>query len=144
MVVYRHSVTFNAPIRFVYDWCTDFREDDPQITGSNYRRIILEKTNKRVIYASDKIGIDGKPKLAVRIVTLSQSKFAWDLDYVAEEDLERGEYRLKKIGKEKTKLDMVFRNKWKNGKGPSRAELKASTKASWDAFAPALERDYLM
>jgi hypothetical protein len=129
VVVYRHSVIFNAPIKFVYEWCTDYREDDPQITGASHRRIILDKTNRRAIYASSKTGSDGKTKLAVRIVTLFPSKYAWDLDYVAEEDLERGEYRLKKLGKEKTRLEMVFRNKWKNGKGPSRAEFEAATKA---------------
>jgi len=32
MVVYRHSVIFNAPIKFVYNWWTDYREDDPQFT----------------------------------------------------------------------------------------------------------------
>ena len=37
---------------------------------------------------------------------------------------------LKKIGKEKTRLDMVFRNKWKNGRSPSRAEFETATKTS--------------
>jgi hypothetical protein len=144
MVVYRHSVTFNAPIKFVYDWCTDYREDDPQLYGASYRRIILDKTKKRVIYASNKQGSDGSQKLAVRIVTLSPSTHSWHLDYFAEEDLEQGEYKLKKLGKEKTRLDMVFKNKWKNGTGPSREEFVSSTKSSWDAFAPALERDYAL
>jgi len=144
MAVYRQSVVFNAPIRFVYDWRTDYREDDPKITGADYRRIILEKTKKRVIYASEKTGSDGVSKLAVRIVTLFPSKYSWDLDYVGEEDVERGKYGLNKIGKEKTRLDMVFRNKWKNGIGSSRAEFEAETKTSWDAYAPALERDYSM
>jgi hypothetical protein len=52
MVVYRYSVTFKAPIKFDYEWCTDYGEDDLKITGANFRRIILEKTKKRVIYES--------------------------------------------------------------------------------------------
>jgi len=144
MVVYRHSVIFNAPIKFVYDWWTDYREDDPQLYGASYRRIILEKSKKRAIYASNKKGSDGNEKLAVRIVTLSPSTFSWHLDNVAEEDLEKGEYRLKKLGKDRTKLEMVFRNTWKSGPSPSKEEYEAETKATWDAFAPALERDYSM
>jgi len=57
MVVYRYSVTFDAPINFVYEWCTDYREDDRKIMGANYRRIILEKNKRRVIYASNKKGL---------------------------------------------------------------------------------------
>ena len=34
MDVIRVSKTINAPLRYVYDWCTDYRETDPQITGS--------------------------------------------------------------------------------------------------------------
>jgi hypothetical protein len=37
-------------MRYVYDWCTDFSEDDPKITGSTSQRKVLEKTKKRVTY----------------------------------------------------------------------------------------------
>ena len=142
MVVYRHSFTFNAPIKFVYEWCTDYREDDPQLVGANYRRIILEKTKKRVVFASEKTGSDGKPKIAVRLVTLSPCAYSWHLDYFAEDDLEQEDYRLKKLGTDKTRLDMVFKNKWKTGISPSREYFVAETKASWDGYGPALEKDY--
>ena len=142
MIVYRYSVTFNAPIDFVYNWCTDYREDDPQITGASYRRIILEKNKKRVIYASDKKSSDGSTKLAVRIVTLSPGDYSWHLDYFSEEDLEQGDYKLNRIGKEKTRLDMVFRNRWKDGPGPTKEQFVSETKSSWDTYVPALEKDY--
>jgi hypothetical protein len=74
LIVYKHSVTFKAPIKFVYDWCVDFQETDPELLGDNYRRIILEKSNKKVVYASYKPGQDGTQKLAVRFVTLSPSQ----------------------------------------------------------------------
>ena len=142
MNIYRHSVTFNAPIKFVYDWCTDYREDDPQITGATYRRIILEKSKRRVIFASEKKGFDGLPKIAVRILTLSPKDFSWHLDYFSEEDLEHGDYKLKKIGKDITRLDMIFRNKWKKGGGPTKEQLHAETEGSWNGYGPALDRDY--
>ena len=118
MDVTRVSKTINAPLRYVYEWCTDFREDDPQITGSKSQRKILEKTKKRVVYAQIYTGLDGAQKVTVDIVTLSPPS-SWHLDYFGEEDDETGEYRLRALGKDRTRLDMVFREKWKKiRKGP--------------------------
>ena len=142
MVVYKHSHVLNVPIKFTYDWCTDYSPKDSKIVGSKFQRIILDKTRKRVVYAGYKPGEDGKPKLAVRLVTLHPGTYSWHLDYFAEEDLEVGEYKLKRLGSNKTRLDMTFNNKWKHGKGPSREEFEAGTKKVWDKYAPALERDY--
>ena len=43
------SKTIHAPLQFVYDWCTDYRKSDPQITGSKSKRKILMNTKRRVI-----------------------------------------------------------------------------------------------
>ncbi len=135
---------FDVPIKFAFNWCTDYSSEDSKILGSKYPRIILEKTKKRVVYASYKNGSDGKPKLAVRVVTLYPATYSWHLDYFAEEDLELGEYKLTKLGKNKTKLDMTLKNRWKQGEGPSKEKFESETKNVWDKFAPALERDYVM
>lgn len=142
MVTYKHSRDFAAPIKFVYDWCTDYSSEDSKIIKAKYPRIVLEKSRKRAVYASYKKGRDGKPKLAVRVVTLHPENFAWHLDYFAEEDLEVGEYKLTRLDRNKTRIDMVLINRWKKGKSPSRRELEQSVKNVWDKFAPALERDY--
>jgi hypothetical protein len=49
---YHVSEIINAPLRFVFDWCTDFREDDNQITGSKTLRKIMQRTKRRAIYIS--------------------------------------------------------------------------------------------
>lgn len=134
---------FDAPIKFVYDWCTDYSSEDSKITGAKFPRIILEKTKKRAVYASHKKGSDGKPKLAVRVVTLHPETFTWHLDYFAEEDLEVGEYKLTRLGPKRTRLVMVLKNRWKKGKSPSRAEFEQSSKSHWDKYAAALESDYV-
>lgn len=142
MVNYSHSRIINVPIKFAYEWCTDYSPEDSNITGSKYPRIVLEKTKKRAVYAGYKVGSDGEPKLAVRVVTLYPSKYSWHLDYFAEEDLEVGEYKLTKLGKDKTKLTMKLKNKWKKGKGPSSEEFEKGASAVWDKYVPAVERDY--
>jgi len=127
----------------VYDWCTDFKESDPQITGSSSQRTILEKTKKRAIYLVNYRGADGSRKLNVNIITLNPPK-AWHLDQFGEEDNETGDYKLTRLGKNRTRLDMVFKEKWKKiAKIPSVKEQVKHTKEIWDKYLAALERDYI-
>lgn len=142
LVTYRHSRVFAAPIKFVYSWCTDYSSEDSKITRSKFPRIILVKSKRRAVYASYKSGSDGKPKLAVRIVTLHPKTFSWHLDYFAEEDLEVGEYKLRRLSPNSTRLEMVLKNTWKEGTSPTKKEFEQSTKEVWDKYAPALEDDY--
>ena len=142
MDVIRVSKTINAPYGYVYDWCTDFRGDDGKITGSKSQRIIVEKTKKRVIYVQIYKGGDGKQKVAANIVTLRPPN-SWHLDFFGEEDDETGEYVVKDLGKDKTRLDMVFKEKWKNiAKVPSIEEQTKQTNKVWDKYVKALEKDY--
>jgi len=142
MDVTRVSKTINAPYHYVYDWCTDFREDDGKITGSKSQRKILEKTKKRVIYVQIYKGGDGKQKVAANIVTLRPPN-SWHLDFFGEEDDETGEYVVKDLGKDKTRLDMVFKENWKNiVKIPSIEEQTKQTNKVWDKYVKALEKDY--
>jgi hypothetical protein len=67
--LYRVRKIINAPLRFVYDWCTDHREDDNKITGSTAEFRILQKTNRRVIYLRTNES-HGKTVTAVKMVTL--------------------------------------------------------------------------
>ena len=137
----RVSKTINAPMHFVYDWCTDFRDDDPAITGSKSRRIVLARTKKKVVYAQLYEGADGSQKVAVDIVTLNPPD-SWHLDYFGEEDDETGEYHLKDLGNGKTRLDMVFKEKWKILKTPTLEEQTNQTSRVWDKYVEALEEDY--
>ena len=144
MDVFRISKTINAPLRYVYDWCTDFRADDPKITGSKSQRIILQKTKKTAIYAQIYKREDGQQMVAVDIVTLKPFK-SWHLDYFGEEDDETGEYNLFSLGKEKTRLDMIFKERWKTiANPPSKKEQIEGTSEVWDKYVSALERDYAL
>jgi hypothetical protein len=130
----------NAPLKFVYNWCTDFREDDNKIWGSNMKRIILQKTRRRVIYMST-CKRRGKLVSAVRIVTLRPPD-AWDLDLVGQEDDEIGEYRLTRLGAAKTRLDMIFKVRYKIANAPTKEEDVKQTNEIWGKYITALERDY--
>lgn len=137
---FRVSKAINAPLRFVYRWCTDYRESDPKITGTKSKRKILLKTEHRVVYTSKYIS-GGKPKTAVNVVTLYPSK-AWHLDFVGDEDDESGDYVLKRMGPNRTRLDMAFTEHYRIRKAPTKAQDIEHTHEVWDKYIRALEKDY--
>jgi hypothetical protein len=137
---YHVSKVFNAPLKFVYDWLTDFREDDNQITASKTQFKFLQKTKRRVIYLST-LEREGKTVSAVKIVTLHPPK-AWHLDYVGEEEDAIGLYKLTRLGPEKTRLDMTFKEKYKISDAPTKEEDRNHTDQMWDKYVATLEKDY--
>ena len=137
---YRASRIINAPLRFVYNWCTDYREDDNKIAGSRTRRIILQKTKRRVVFTTTQRR-RGKTVSTVRIVTLHPPN-SWQLDKVGEEADEIGDYRLTRLGPRKTRLDMTFKAKYKIANAPTSEEDTKQTNRVWDRYTAALEKDY--
>lgn len=137
---FRVSKIINAPLGFVFRWCTDFREDDPKITGSKTKRTILQKTAKRVIYVST-FRRGKHAKLGVNIVTLKPPN-AWHLDFVGEEEDEIGHYKLAKLGSRRTRLDMKFTEKYKIKNAPTKEQDTRHVNEIWNKYVPALESDY--
>jgi hypothetical protein len=134
------SKIINAPVGFVYHWCTDFKEDDNKLSGSKTRRIILQKTKRRVIFISA-FKWTGKSRYGVQIVTLRPPN-RWHLDYFGEEADEIGDYGLTKLGPRRTRLDMMFKEKYKIPGAPARKEESKQAGEVWDRYVAALERDY--
>jgi hypothetical protein len=137
---YKVSETFNAPIEYVFAWCTDFREDDAKYTGSKAVRKILEKSPERVIwrvrYKEGKGFEEG-----VRAVWLSPPK-SWRLDTCGD-GREVGEYKLKALGKSKTRLDMKFVVTYDSkDEVEDKDEWEAGGVKDWKIYKKALEADF--
>lgn len=143
-VTRRISKTINAPLQFVYEWCTDFRDDDTQLTGSKSVRHVVEKTEKRAVYVVD-YQVNGKDCWHASVIALKPPN-SWHLETACDlyED-EIGDYKLVGLGKEKTRLDMVFRLKYKNPpyKIDTKKEWEKDTNKFWDKLIVALDRDYV-
>jgi hypothetical protein len=137
---YRLSETFNAPQEYVFAWCTDFRDDDNKMIGSKTERKILEKSPERVIwrvrYKDGKGFTEG-----VRAVWLDPPK-SWHLDTCGD-GREVGEYKLKALGKSKTRLDMKFVVTY-DGKDEveDKDEWEADGVKHWKIYKKALEADF--
>jgi len=140
---YRVSKIIDAPLPYVYEWCTDFREDDGKITGSKSKRKILEKNERRVIYTVDYTE-DGMEKGHVSVVMLNPPN-SWHLDTAGDDmEQETGDYKLTKLGKNKTRLDMVFKVNYGKAvrKIPTPKELADDSDEFWDKLVNGLRQDY--
>jgi hypothetical protein len=137
---YNVTKTISAPLKFVYDWCTDYKEDDNQIIGSKTQFKILQKTNHRVIYLRT-YERNGKSMIGVKMVTLRPPK-AWHLDQVGEDEDVIGIYKLTRMRLEVTRLDMTFTEKYKISDAPTKKEDANATAQMWDKYVAALEKDY--
>ena len=137
---YRVMKTIKAPLKFVYNWCTDYREDDNELTGSKAQFKILQKTRRRVIYLRT-LERDGKTMIGVKMVTLRPPR-AWYLDQVGDDEDAIGVYRLTRAEPEKTRLDMKFTEKYKISGAPTKEQDRKETDQMWDKYVAALEKDY--
>ena len=138
--IYRTSVTLNAPLNFVYDWCTDFQSDDLQLIGSKNSRNIHEKSKKRVIWTVEgmKLPLGTEP---VRVVWLRPPD-AWHLETCGD-GFETGEYKLTAMGNKKTRLDMTFTETNRSRAAlQSREDYIGETIEHWKHYGKQLEMDY--
>jgi hypothetical protein len=137
---YKISETFNAPMEYVFAWCTDFREDDGKYTGSKAVRKVLEKTPERVIWRVRYK--DGKGfGEGVRAVWLHPPNL-WTLDTCGD-GREVGEYKLKALGKSKTRLDMKFVVTYDSkDEVEDKDEWEEDGSKHWKIYKKALEADF--
>lgn len=130
---------------FVFEWCTDFREDDHKMKGTDQwertaRRLLLEKTKERVIWVT-KHGKGKDYREGIRAVWLNPPD-SWHLDTCGDHR-ELGDYRLTPLDKAKTRLDMVFQIYYDDPKEVKTAsEWAKGPRKNWSAFATYLQADY--
>jgi hypothetical protein len=142
---YRLSKIFDAPVDFVFKWCTDFREDDYKMKGTDHfertsRRKIIEKTANRVVWVITYTK-EGRRVEGIRAVWLTSPR-SWHLETCGDHR-EIGDYKLTPINKNQTRLDMQFRERYSSpDEVKSEKEWKKNPKQNWDAFAKYLNADY--
>ena len=136
--VVRISRIIDAPLDFVYRWCTDYREDDYRITRSKSRRRILERTRRRVVYTTRE---KGKSVGSASIVTLHPSD-AWHVNSIGDDRDIVGDYRLTKLAGGRTRLGIVFKVERKSPRAPSKSQFLKHINGIWDRYIARLEKDY--
>lgn len=139
---YEVRCKFEAPLPFVYRWCTDYEPTDGRTSGEGYARRILRRSSRRVVledlYDTKKGWI-----WIHRDVRLSPPD-RWHADSVGSDRALSVDYRLSDLSEHST-LMTIHARRWTYGIGtsnPPKRSWEGSVQASWTKYGRALERDY--
>jgi hypothetical protein len=142
-VAFRISKTLPAPLAFAFEWCTDFREDDPSLAGSTATRHIVEKGPTKTVWISSQ-DRGGERRQAAGIITV-QPPDSWQIESFAKDENVVTKYHLTPLKNGQTKFDLAIRITYKGAhQTPTKKERLTNTRNLWDRYAAALERDYRM
>ena len=140
----RVSKTVNAPLRYVYDWCTDYRSDDWRLQrkgAAKPRFRVLRVSPHRVIRI--RLGPNGSPDpdIAMDLVRLDPPA-DWHTDQIDEADRMAMDYHLVKLGPRSTRLELFVTERWVTRDFPTRTQLRQRVSATWDRLSAAIEQRY--
>lgn len=140
-----HTGTFakivNAPLRYVYDWCTDYRPDDGKFSGSKPGVHVLRLSPRRLVRIRVANTGAEDPIVAVELVRLSPPN-AWHKDTIDAIDLDSIDYKLTALGPKKTRISLVIVERWLVPRYPRKAAWLRSSSNFWDKLVMALEERY--
>jgi hypothetical protein len=140
----RVSKVVNAPLRYVYDWCTDYRIDDYRLRrkgSSKLRFRVVRVSPHRVVRIRLNPKGTSDPDIAVDVIRLDPPS-DWHTDQIDETDRMAIDYQLVKLGPKTTRLRLLVTERWVTREFPTPTELRARVSATWDRFATAIEERY--
>lgn len=139
----RVSRVINAPLRYVYDWCTDYRNDDGRLSKRRPRPTfrVIRISPRRVLRIRTAGGPGRDPAIAIDLVRLNPP-YSWHLDQIDEADQQSLDYRLTLVGRGRTRLQLLVTERWVTPDFPTKEELRASVTRTWGRFGAAIESDY--
>jgi hypothetical protein len=138
---FRIRVTLPLSLPEAFTWCTDYREDDARLTHSRFRRRILEKDARRVVYEDleDAPG-GGWSWNRYRVDLFPPDR--WRLALAGSHQDIRGDYRLEARGPRRTELAMRFTVRARAWDGAAAlAETRAGVRDFWARLVGAIERE---
>ena len=139
----RVSLMVQAPSRYVYDWCTDYRSDDGRFSKARTRPSfrVIRISPHRVLRIRVSRGSGRDPRVAVDLVRLKPPR-SWHLDQIDENDRQAVDYRVSAVGRARTRLQLLVTERWVAPEFPTPEALRAQVAGRWARFAVALEEDY--
>ena len=142
---YQFSQRFNLPARRSYEWCTDFRPDDPARMGLQGTRKI-ERINDDTLILTDTIR--GQREQKRRLVRLNPDRLAWTGTHLnGSNKFSQFWYQVTAEGTQGSHLEFAgLRVNYGRPPAPSRVAqmaqaLAAGDSADWALLAKEMERD---
>ena len=138
---YSVHVTFRAPLRFVYRWCTDYRSDDGKRCGEPFTRKVLERGPRQIVL-QDLWRAKGRWLLNQNRTTLRPPD-RWHVDSSGTLRTLSIDYTLREVSGGRTRLDLRIRRRPTEiyPEQPSRRAYERDLTQMWKNFALSLERD---
>ncbi len=134
--------TFQAPLDFVYRWCTDYTPQDARYEHDEYERKILRRASREVVYEDMWESKEGWfwSRHVVRLLPPNR----WHSDTVGSHRAMSLDYTLSKLPGNRTQLTLTARRRpyGVGGKNPPKSKWEAPVAKSWRNFGRVLERDY--
>ena len=139
---YRVQITFQAPLPFVYRWCTNYSTEDGRYSGEGYQRRITRRTATRV-EMEDLYDTGGRWIWIHRDVRLHPPN-KWHAESIGSDRALVVDYRLSRGRGDGTMLSIrASRQPFGIGrKNPPKSVWERNVTRSWASFARALEKDY--
>ena len=140
---YELRVRFDAPLPFVYRWCTDYRADDPERENENYQRRILTRSKREVVF-EDLATESGGWRWSRHTVSLTPPD-RWHSDSIGNYREYSLDYTLRPLSGRRTELLLTARRRpaLLGGPNPSAARFRLDAGRGWKQLRRSLERDYL-
>lgn len=139
----RVSTTVDAPLRYVFDWCTDFREDDGKVSRSRPRPRfrVWRLSRDRILRVRLRGGPRRSLQVAVDLIRLNPPR-SWHTDQIDETDLAAVDYRLTPLGSRRTRISLTITERWMTPDHPSKTDYSRVVRESWDHYASLIRDRY--
>ena len=139
---YRVRVTFRAPLDFAFAWCTDYTPKDAALEGESYRRKVVERSGRRIVFEDLEEVKDGW--VWSRDTVTLRPPNRWHMEGVGNRRDVTADYLLTTLTDGRTQLELRWRrhSNVPVAKPLTKAQREAGMLASWTRFARAMERDY--
>jgi hypothetical protein len=140
----RVTLVIRAPVRYVYDWCTDYRSDDGRFSSARNRPRfrVVRISPRRVVRIRIGRGSGRDPAVTVERIRLNPP-YSWHQDQLDETDQQSVDYRVSSVGRSRTRFQLLSTERWLTPDFPTREALRAQIAGTWARFAAAIEADYL-
>jgi hypothetical protein len=139
---YRISVSFRAPVDFVFAWCTDYTPGDAALEKEKYQRKIIERTRRSVVFEDLEESRDGWDWSRALVSLYPPNR--WHMDGIGNNRDVVADYALSRLPDGGTRLDLRWKRRPHEPEATrlSKAQREAASTQAWKRFASALERDY--
>jgi hypothetical protein len=133
---------FHAPLKFVFDWCTDYSAKDASLEGERYTRRVILRETRRVVYEDLEESPDGW-FWSRQVVTLRRPR-GWHMESLGNRRNVVADYALTQVSPGVVELELRWRRRRSLMEFEKRPKSRSEREGrrGWKNFARALERDY--